>query len=119
TPRSRTTSDGRSRRAPSASSGTRGTRLTWSARRRSTPRCWRSCGSTGRTSDRDRGLTGVGGSMSVQWQAAKTYADILYEKAGGIAKITINRPEVHNAFRPGTITELTDAFRDAAADDEI
>ena len=37
--------------------------------------------------------------------------------AEGIAKITINRPEVHNAFRPLTVTELQDAFRQAHADD--
>ena len=51
---------------------------------------------------------------STAWQSAKTYTDILYEKSGGIAKITINRPEVHNAFRPLTIDELADAFMDAA-----
>ena len=54
-----------------------------------------------------------------RWQAAKTYTDIVYEKSGGIAKITINRPEVHNAFRPLTIDELADAFMDAAKDDAI
>ncbi|MEI7925486.1 MAG: 1,4-dihydroxy-2-naphthoyl-CoA synthase [Chloroflexota bacterium] len=55
----------------------------------------------------------------IRWQAAKTYTDIVYEKSGGIAKITINRPEVHNAFRPLTIDELADAFMDAAKDDAI
>ncbi|MGE3855494.1 MAG: 1,4-dihydroxy-2-naphthoyl-CoA synthase [Dehalococcoidia bacterium] len=58
-------------------------------------------------------------TTDVRWQAAKTYSDILYEKSGGIAKITINRPEVHNAFRPLTIDELADAFMDAAKDDAI
>jgi naphthoate synthase len=57
--------------------------------------------------------------MSVQWQTARTYSDILYEKAEGIAKITINRPEVHNSFRPLTLDELADAFMDAAQDDGI
>ncbi|MEX1023171.1 MAG: 1,4-dihydroxy-2-naphthoyl-CoA synthase [Dehalococcoidia bacterium] len=57
--------------------------------------------------------------MSVQWQSVKTYSDILYEKAEGIAKITINRPEVHNSFRPLTLDELAEAFRDAAEDDAI
>ena len=38
------------------------------------------------------------------------YGDILYEKGDGIAKITINRPEVRNAFRPQTLAELRDAF---------
>jgi naphthoate synthase len=55
----------------------------------------------------------------VQWQSAGTYEDILYEKAGGIAKITINRPEVHNSFRPLTLDELAAAFLDAASDDGI
>ena len=55
----------------------------------------------------------------IRWQAAKPYTDILYEKAGGIARITINRPEVHNAFRPLTIDEIADAFMDAAKDDVI
>jgi len=57
--------------------------------------------------------------MSVQWQSVKTYEDILYEKAGGIARITINRPEVHNSFRPLTLNELAEAFRDAASDNQI
>lgn len=57
--------------------------------------------------------------MAVQWQSVKTYTDIIYEKAGGIAKITINRPEVHNSFRPHTLDELAEAFRDAATDNAI
>jgi naphthoate synthase len=50
--------------------------------------------------------------MSVEWKSIKTYTDIRYEKAGdeGITKITINRPEVRNAFRPETVSELIDAF---------
>ena len=56
---------------------------------------------------------------NVQWQPVQSYTDIRYETSGGIAKITINRPEVHNAFRPLTIDELSDAFRHAAADDSI
>ena len=54
-----------------------------------------------------------------QWQTVKTYTDILSERSGGIAKIAINRPEVHNAFRPQTIDQLDDAFRAAAKDDTI
>lgn len=54
--------------------------------------------------------------MSVAWQIAKTYEDILYHKADGIAKITINRPEKRNAFRPKTVFELYDAFFDARED---
>ncbi|MGI9647269.1 MAG: 1,4-dihydroxy-2-naphthoyl-CoA synthase, partial [Acidimicrobiia bacterium] len=38
--------------------------------------------------------------MTVNWKSAGEYEDIIYEKAEGIAKVTINRPEVHNAFRP-------------------
>ena len=50
------------------------------------------------------------------WQVAKTYSDILYHKADGIAKITINRPEKRNAFRPKTVFEMYDAFIDARED---
>ena len=45
-----------------------------------------------------------------------TYTDILYDKQAGIAWITINRPEVRNAFRTRTVHELTDAFQDARWD---
>ena len=45
------------------------------------------------------------------WLSVKTYQDILFEKTeDGVAKITINRPEVRNAFRPDTIKEMEDAF---------
>ena len=47
------------------------------------------------------------------------YSDILYEKSGGIAVVTINRPQVRNAFRPRTVDEMIAAFRDAWDDDEI
>ena len=55
----------------------------------------------------------------MDWKAAGEYGDILYDKAEGIAKITINRPEVRNAFRPQTLFELADAFNDARDDPEI
>ena len=48
-----------------------------------------------------------------------TYTDILYEKTDGIAWITINRPEVRNAFRTKTVAELTDAFLDARWDPAV
>src|SRR6266516_1514676 len=52
----------------------------------------------------------------MDWIGAGDYTDIRYETADGIAKITINRPEVRNAFRPQTLFELSRAF-DAARDD--
>ena len=53
------------------------------------------------------------------WQAGQDYADIVYETAEGIAKITINRPEVRNAFRPATLSELSAAFTAARDDPSI
>jgi naphthoate synthase len=47
------------------------------------------------------------------------YTDILYDKKHGVAWITINRPEVRNAFRTTTVAELTDAFLDARWDPAI
>ncbi len=50
-------------------------------------------------------------SAAVSWTPMIDYQDIRYEHSGtGIARVTINRPEVHNAFRPETIKELIDAF---------
>ncbi len=66
--------------------------------------------------------------MSVIWQADAQYEDIRYELATGdaweasqptIAKITINRPEVRNAFRPETVIELMDAFERAREDPRV
>lgn len=58
--------------------------------------------------------------MTTLWQDIKTYQDILYQKTGdGIAKITINRPEVRNAFRPETVLEMQDAFELARLDGTI
>jgi naphthoate synthase len=55
----------------------------------------------------------------IEWSAAGEYSDILYEKGDAIAKISINRPEVHNAFRPQTLRELRDAFNKARDDLEV
>ncbi len=55
----------------------------------------------------------------MDWQTVTTFTDIKYEKAEGIAKITINRPEVHNAFRPLTVKEMIQAFADARDDADI
>lgn len=57
--------------------------------------------------------------MAIEWVAERQYEDILYETYNGIAKITINRPEVHNAFRPKTVQELIDAFSYARDDSKI
>jgi naphthoate synthase len=57
------------------------------------------------------------------WHSHGTYTDIRYEKSGGddagIAKITINRPEVRNAFRPLTIIEISQALEAAREDPEV
>jgi naphthoate synthase len=58
-------------------------------------------------------------SLALDWQPAGEYSDIRYELAEGIAKITINRPEVRNAFRPETVVELSDAFERAREDNEV
>lgn len=57
--------------------------------------------------------------MSVQWTKEREYEDIIYETYNSIAKITINRPEVHNAFRPQTVMELIDAFAYARDDSDV
>jgi len=57
--------------------------------------------------------------MKPEWRTAKEYQDIRYQKWEGIAKITINRPEVRNAFRPKTLFEMREAFEDAREDPEI
>ncbi len=55
----------------------------------------------------------------IAWKQAKTYTDIRYETAEGIAKITINRPEVRNAFRPKTVREMIEAFEAAREDPDV
>jgi naphthoate synthase len=57
--------------------------------------------------------------LELNWRTAFEYSDINYETADQIAKITINRPEVHNAFRPQTLFELSDAFARARDDSDI
>ena len=57
---------------------------------------------------------------TVTWTKARDYTDIRYEHSGtGIARVTIDRPEVRNAFRPETVDELIDAFRLIRDDDSI
>jgi len=57
--------------------------------------------------------------MPVTWTQRRTYTDVLYETVEGMAKITINRPEVRNAFRPRTLFELIDAFAAAREDSSV
>src|ERR671933_64334 len=56
---------------------------------------------------------------AADWRSGAEYDDIRYELAEGIAKITIDRPEVRNAFRPETVIELRDAFERAREDTEV
>ncbi len=55
----------------------------------------------------------------IKWVDAKKFKDIIYHKAEGIAKITINRPEIRNAFRPLTVFEMGQALADAKDDPDI
>ena len=55
----------------------------------------------------------------IKWEKVRDYQDIRYELTDGIAKITINRPEVRNAFRPETVAELIDAFARVRDDDRV
>ena len=58
--------------------------------------------------------------MNALWTRVRDYDDILFEKSGdGIARVTINRPHVRNAFRPRTINEMIDAFADAREDIDV
>lgn len=52
-------------------------------------------------------------TASIAWQTVTSYTDIKYEHHAGIAKITINRPHVRNAFRPLTVQEMEHALNDA------
>ena len=56
---------------------------------------------------------------AADWQPAGEYEDIRYETAEGIAKLTIDRPEVRNAFRPETLIELSDALNRAREDTTV
>ena len=61
--------------------------------------------------------------MNISWESIKDYTDIRYEQGRGeaqnIAKITIDRPEVRNSFRPQTVFELREAFELAREDKEV
>lgn len=62
---------------------------------------------------------GVDAMEQFEWKSAGEYSDILYDKLAGIARITINRPEVRNAFRPETVRQMSAALRDAEHDGDI
>lgn len=55
----------------------------------------------------------------MEWKTAKEYDDLTYKKCKGVARIAFNRPDVRNAFRPKTTSELLDAFRDAQEDTSV
>ncbi len=57
--------------------------------------------------------------MAREWVREREYDEIIYETYNGIAKITINRPHVHNAFTPKTVAEMIDAFSHARDDSKI
>ncbi len=60
--------------------------------------------------------------MKPEWKkdkAGKDFTDVVYEKWNGLAKLTINRPEVRNAFRPQTLFELQRAFDDVREDPKV
>ena len=56
---------------------------------------------------------------NIPWKSVGNFEDITYKKAGGVARIAFNRPEVRNAFRPKTTRELYEAFYDAQEDTSI
>jgi len=55
----------------------------------------------------------------IEWKTVKQYEDITYKKYNGVVRIAFNRPQVRNAFRPKTTSELLDAFREAHEDTSI
>ncbi len=58
-------------------------------------------------------------TQSIAWKRVKEYSDIIYEKADGIAKVTINRPHRRNSFTPDTVHQLYEAFLDAREDPTV
>ena len=56
---------------------------------------------------------------TIPWETIKEYEEILYQYYDGIAKISINRPEVHNAFTPLTVTEMSEAMELSRQDPRI
>ena len=64
-------------------------------------------------------VTNTTNKKSISWQSILNFTDIRYETCDGIAKITINRPEVRNAFRPLTVQEMMKALEHARYDETI
>ena len=58
-------------------------------------------------------------NLPVDWNKVMDFEDIEYHKSGGIAKITMNRPHIHNAFRPKTVQEMIFALSDARSDERV
>ena len=56
---------------------------------------------------------------TINWKTVKEFEDITYKKSDGVARIAFNRPDVRNAFRPKTTSELFEAFLDAREDTSI
>jgi len=56
---------------------------------------------------------------AIAWKTIKEYEDITFKKCNGVARIAFNRPEVRNAFRPKTVSELLEAFTIAQEDLEV
>ena len=57
--------------------------------------------------------------LKYNWESIKSYKEILFQKYNGIARISINRPEVHNAFTPLTVKEMIDAMNYCRDSEEI
>ena len=55
----------------------------------------------------------------INWKVVREFEDITYKKSNGVARIAFNRPDVRNAFRPNTTSELIEAFYDAQEDTSI
>jgi len=55
----------------------------------------------------------------MEWQQVRPFEEIVYEKAAGVARVTINRPHRRNAFTPDTVAEMLEAFSDARDDTTI
>jgi len=75
--------------------------------------------SNGGSKKNDSGVKDSAAFRDVVWESLPGYEDITYKKGEGIARIAINRPEVHNAFRPQTLFELSRAFLDAREDPRV